>query len=341
MTALPRCADADAVARALTVADPARLARARVAAAERPLPYPLGSGEADEVALFAGLKPLVRQLLPPDGVAAARARLAPLGLALAEAATGGTPVARRGSREDPGLRALFVARDPALAREAARLEASPDHDRELGRLLGYPGCCVEAYLEIPAPRRNAAVASAAWARTREAGRWPRARLNVLDLAVFHYLSWLPCTLACAPSLAYADAVAAHLARRHGQFLGAAAGAPSEPACPSGCRHQAFVADVDAALSAHRLLLLEDVQVSLTGDLEGGAVRVVRAWATARDRHPAARLEAGALEAVARLQAVIAAGAVVAIEPGPAGGVLLVDGRPLLATPDAALVTFGG
>lgn len=340
MTALPSCEDAAAVARALPVVEPGRVARAASAAQERPIAYRLGSGEADEVALFAGLKPLVRQLLPAAWVPAARAKFAPLGLALEEAATVGTAVQRRGSREDPGLRTLFVSRDAALAQEAARLESSPDHDRELGGLLGYPRCCVDAYLETQPPRRNGTVVAAAWARTRQAGQGPRPRLNVLDLAVFHYVSWLPCSFACRPSLAHADAVAAHLARRHGQFLGAAHGAPAPAACPPGCRHQAFVAAVDAALSAHRLYLQDDVQLSLTGALEGGAVRVGRAWATARDRHPAAGLEAAPLEAVARLQALVAGAATVAVEPGPGGGVLLVDGRPVLSTREAALVPFG-
>lgn len=340
MSAPPACHDAAEVARALPAGDAGRLARARAAAAERPLAYPLGSGEADEVALFAGLKPLVRQLLTPAGVARARARLEPLGLSLGEVATGGTAVERRGSREDPGLRTLFAARDAALVAEAARLEATPDHDLELGLLLGYPRCCVDAYLAIPPPRRNAAVVAAAWARTRDAGLRPRHRLNVLDLAVFHHLSWLPCSFACAPSLACADAVAAHLGQRHGQFLGAAPGVPAQAACPPGCRHQAFVAAVDAALSAHRLLLLEDVQVSLTGALERGAVRVGRAWATARDRHPSAALAPAALEAVARLQAQVAGAATVAVERGPGGGVLLLDGRAVLSTPDAVLVPFG-
>ena len=39
-----------------------------------------------------------------------------------------------------------------------------DHDVELGRLLGYPRCCVEAYVELPPPRRNVAAFAQAFAR---------------------------------------------------------------------------------------------------------------------------------------------------------------------------------
>lgn len=329
MSGVPACRSPVDLIAALPDVDDA--ARAEVDA--RPIDYALGSGEADEVGLFAGVKPLLRQLLDGDDVARARARFEALGLHVEEAAHVETPAGPRG-----GGRVLFIARDARRARAAALIEAREGHDVEMGLLLGYPRCCVEAYLAVPPPRRNADVIAAALARTPrlEANAF-RPRLNVLDLAIFHYTSWLPCSFRCAPSLAYADAVANHIARRHGQFVGAARPrAAPNVACPPGCRHQRFVARVDAALAAHRLLLFEDVQVSIEGAFDGRFVHVTRAWPSARDRHPAAGLDAAAREAAARLTALVRGAGRVSVEDG----VLIVDDAPVLRTPDALLAPFG-
>ena len=239
---------------------------------------------------------------------------------------------------------LFVGRDARRVREAMQCEAVPNHDRELGRLLGYPACCVDAYLDIPPPRRN--VAAFACAAAASAGVF-EPRLNTLDLAVFHYLPWLPCSFSCALSKRFADAVAEHVAKRHGQFLETSPHGRREldapgfsrraarSACPPACRHERFVEDVDEALSAVRVLVLEDVQVSIRGALRGGEVHVERVWPTARDRHPDARLDPDAHEATARLVALVEAGEIVAVDRG----VLYVGGAPALWTEDALLVPF--
>jgi hypothetical protein len=232
---------------------------------------------------------------------------------------------------------LFVGRDPWHVREAVRCEAAPDHDHELGRLLGYPRCCVEAYLEIPPPRRNLD----AFARASAASSGPFAhRLNTVDLAIFHYLSWLPCSFSCAISKAFADAVADHIARKHGQFLtiggrGATLRAP-RVSCPPGCRHERFVAAIDATHAAHRLVVFEDVQISITGVFADGVVRVDRVWPTARDRHPAATLAGNALDAAARLVALIEAAGTVSI----VDGVIHAGGAAVLRATDARLFPFG-
>jgi hypothetical protein len=47
---IPRASTAGALAEALPVADAVRVARLRAEAAARPLAYPLGSGQAEEIA---------------------------------------------------------------------------------------------------------------------------------------------------------------------------------------------------------------------------------------------------------------------------------------------------
>ncbi|APR79809.1 Hypothetical protein A7982_05156 [Minicystis rosea] len=294
-----------------------------IALDERPIAYALGSGESDEVALYAGIKPLIRQVLPAAEIAAARARFGALGLHLAEADHRVDLASTQG-------RVLFVGRDAARVRAAAACEAAPDHDRELGKLLGYPRCCVEAYLDLPPPRGNGEVAVRAFATTR--GSFA-PRLNTLDLAVFHYVSWLPCSFSCALSRAFADAVARHIAERHGQFLG---GAAPRVTCPPDCRHQRFVRAIDEALSAHRLVLHEDVQVSLRGPFDGTAVTVQRAFPTARDRHPEATIAGDAREAALRLATLVHDAGTVAVD----GDVLVIDGAAVLRSPSALLVPFG-
>lgn len=325
-----------ALASALPVLDPARVEEKRRESDERPIDYALGSGEADEVGLYAGFKPLVRQLLSPEALPAVRARFESLGLVV--------ELARHveGEGGPAGAHVLFAGRDPRRVHAAARLEARPDHDVELGLLLGYPRCCIEAYLAVPPPRGNLDVARAAAARTRAASPGPGRflpRLNVLDLGVFHYVSWLPCRFDCAPSRAYADAVAHHIARRHGQFVGASRSVAVAPAsaCPPGCRHQRFVARMDQALAAHRLLLDESAQLSLTGRHEDGTIHVERAWATARDRQQGRPpLTPETREALARLCALVEAAGAVTLD-GPR---LRVGGESVAELPGALLVPFG-
>ncbi|WP_236516959.1 DUF483 domain-containing protein [Sandaracinus amylolyticus] len=293
--------------------------RARSAVRARPIVYALGSGEADEVALCAGIKPLLRQVVRDADVAATRARFEALGLVVRDAVHRVETASTRG-------RVLFVGRDARRVEEAVRVEAAPEHDHELGRLLGYPRCCVEAYLAVPPPRDNLdAIAR---------GGVGRARLNVLDLAVFHYVSWIPCSLSCALSSAYADAVASHIAERHAQFL-AGRGARPVSRCPPGCRHETFVRAIDDALGAHRLVLFEDVQLSLRGTIDRDVLRVAEVWPTARDRHPDARLDDLALEAVARLLVLVERAERVAV----IDGVLSLDDRAIVSAPHAALHRF--
>lgn len=237
--------------------------------------YPLGSGQAEELALSAGLKPVVRQLLRPHEMDAALARIARARLAVRVA---DKRYLRRGSilfdTDDPsGVTPVFFGRDAGRveAAAAAELETSGDEGtRELGRLLGYPRCCVEAFLDVPVPRTNLEVARAALART--AGT-PLPRLNALDFGVFHYLPWSPCSFDCEPSARYADAVAERVDRFDGAFRRA----------------------IDGALASRRWMLDDDVQVSLRA-----VGSTLEAWPTAIDRHPSSVLSDAAAARVSSL-----------------------------------------
>jgi hypothetical protein len=309
---------------ALPPVDEASMARALGEVAARPIRYPLGSGQADELALRAGLRPLMRELLRPGDLAVAQARYARAGLA-SEVAERRYAITRDGwdhadrppADDDPDARrALFVGRDRGRleAAIAADLAKTDEADRELGRLLGYPRCCVDAFVDSSSQRKNPEVLRAALARTL--GR-AAARLNIADLAVFHFVSWYPCAYDCAWSLRYADAVAGLVARL----------SPG----PDG-----FASRIDAALARHRLVLADDVQLSIDGERAGGALTLREVSPTARDRHPDASLEPLPARVVARALVALRGARALAIE----GSTLVLDGRawPLPEAP--VLLPFG-
>jgi hypothetical protein len=301
----------------------------RAEADARPIAYPLGSGQGEEVALVLGLKPAIRQHLHPASLAATRSRFEQLGLVVAEAECRvHASVSSDGGIERVLGAALIVGRDSARVRAIAecerRLFASSTEGAttlagaalaeivlEQGRLLGYPRCCVEAFVTLPLDEGNPFFYREALARTRGA---PSGRLNVLDQGIFHYISWLPCSFDCELSRKYAGALASRIS----------------------AKHAAFVARIDDALAAHRLMALEDVQVSMAGRWDGRRVHVDRAWPTARDRAPQDRLEPDAREAAARLSALIEAEGSVSLD----GDTILLGTSPLVRCPRALLVPFG-
>lgn len=122
---------------------------------------------------------------------------------------------------------LYVARDPALARELADVEEpirpdrSPgrleeDHverHRTLGRLLGYPACCVDGFLErlrrgVTTTREGRPSTERAVAARDALARSERCygRLNVLLPRREALVPFDPCRFDCEPALRYATAL---------------------------------------------------------------------------------------------------------------------------------------
>lgn len=331
----------DAVLTQLPAVAAARADAVAAAVAPGAFPYPLGSGEAEERALLAGIKPALRQLLAPDRVAAQRARFEGLGLSCAVSAfepTHGT--GDRGERR-AARPALIVADTPA---RAARLMACEQVQHELGArdrlswlsrrrvraavaeqgtLLGYPPCCVARFARHTYNLGAGTAVAQAEALRRTRGACA-PRLNATDLAVFHYVAWAPCALDCGPSRAAADRVAEVVAA-------------DEPG---------FVRRVDEALAVHRIVVADAVQLSVRGRAERsradrgradrGRVEVEALWATARDRHPRARLPDRAAAAVGRLLARLVGAREVAVDRRG----LVADGERILALPGIALFPFG-
>lgn len=287
--------------------------------------YPFGSGQGDEIAFRAGLRPMLRELLPMARIESAIARYERVGLAceVASFVYGRTSDGWLRDHEpvsSPDARtALFVGRDRAALREAAVAEVTRTDEANvaLGRLLGYPRCCVTAFVETSRQRRTPDLHAAALARTK--GR-PRARLNVLDLAVFHFLPWSPCSFECEHSLRYADALARVLAKVH----------------------PTFVASIDRALARPRLVLSSEVQLSIDGVWDGERLRVSRIDPTSADRHPRAPLDSVEGDVVARAIYWLRGATTIAVE-ARAEGVLIVDGAARsieLPSPLPILVPFG-
>lgn len=303
-------------------ADEATLGAARTEVARRTIDYPFGSGQAEEIALAGGWKPVVRQSFRPDAIGRSRTHFERLGLFVLE-----TEAPHRGDE-----RLLYAGPDPKAVRAAAEAELRKEV-LEAGLLLGYPRCCAEAFADVPPPgRRNPLLNRSALARTDGTAR---ARLNVLDLGLFHYLPWLPCSFRCSPSLAFADRVAERIVLEHGAAAGGEAPRLAEEEPESGCVHERFVAAIDCALGATRLAVLEDLQLSIEGRDEGGELVVERAWPTAQDRPARAALGTEAAEAAARLWLAVRPGARVRV----GDRALIVDGRTLLRTESMVLARF--
>lgn len=91
---------------------------------------------------------------------------------------------------------LYLSRDPALAARAARLQTEGDPSaslRELGDLMGYPPCCVEAFAAQADRHNNTQNRYATAARTAAASPWPWELANLHTMLIPCY----PCSYACA------------------------------------------------------------------------------------------------------------------------------------------------
>jgi hypothetical protein len=307
----------------LPTPDPAVAARLEPLVRERPVAYPLGSGQGSELALRAGLRPMMRELIHVGALEASIARVERAGLVceVSPLVLGATHDGwlKRAPTPDGSedRRPLYVGRDRAALRAAidAELARTDDGTRALGALLGYPRCCVEAFVGVSRERRAQELWAAAWARTE--GR-PAPRLDVLDLSVFSLVPWYPCTFVCAASVVFADAMAALIERVDAAFLAA----------------------VDRAHATHRLVLAPEVQLSLDGRWDGRGVRDITTWLpAARMRDPRAPLPDDEVALTVRALAWLDGAREVRVD----GRALVVDGTAHelgLPGPLPLLVPFG-
>jgi hypothetical protein len=106
-------------------------------------------------------------------------------------------------------RAVYVSRNLVLAERAKALDRMAEASREgdgaveLGALLGYPSCCVEAFSALPRRWPNRFPIAAATARTERF----EPRLNNVALDRFAWIAWFPCRYDCEASLTIANAAA--------------------------------------------------------------------------------------------------------------------------------------
>jgi len=107
-------------------------------------------------------------------------------------------------------RTLHVARRLSLARRARELDRmaadsgahSAEEHAALGKLLGYPACCVDAFVHMERRWPNALPIEAAARRTQRFD----PRLNNVQLSRFAWIAHFPCRYDCPASLSLADRI---------------------------------------------------------------------------------------------------------------------------------------
>lgn len=111
---------------------------------------------------------------------------------------------------------LYISRDAAVARRAAEIQARAPTEAlaEMGELLGYPRCCVEAFAAQPDRSNNSWNRYATEARTVGRGPWPWELNNFLVML----LPYFPCRYDCPHALEQARATLAEMARVHPDIL---------------------------------------------------------------------------------------------------------------------------
>lgn len=111
----------------------------------------------------------------------------------------------RRDRGEPRVE-LYLSRDRALSERAAALQADGDPSAslgELGRLLGYPACCVAAFARRADRSNNTRNRYATAAATR-AEDWPWQANNLHTVLA----PWYPCRYDCPETIARVDAALA-------------------------------------------------------------------------------------------------------------------------------------
>jgi hypothetical protein len=149
--------------------------------------------DVEMVALAAGLRTATRALIPADQLGPVRTRYERAGLAAVVATAG------RGYGPEPHV-IVYGGRTEADARLALEAENTRD-GAELGRLLGYPPCCIGFFTRARHPDQFEA-ARAAWVAR------PAPRLNTLLFGCgVRFISFEPCRFDCPRAIETADAIA--------------------------------------------------------------------------------------------------------------------------------------
>jgi hypothetical protein len=260
----------------------------------------------DDLELFtvvSGLRPMAKKEGPlADALAAAPERLAAAGLDWVRAANG----------------VLFAGRDRAALARAAGLETTEVTSRdpatrraaivELGRLLGYPECCVRAFADLPVQDDVHVCAALLAPEPPQALPWELQFLPPLDSLVLHY----PCRLDCASSLGLARRTAAAL----------------ETAAPGSVEaRRRSLARVVVAAGRFEFLVAGEAR------LDDGVV-AYRGLRSARDFHPGVPVDAG----FAAFAAALPAEGVLEVRDGAIRG---ADGRTWKGPSGARVLDYRG
>lgn len=173
-------------------------------------------------------------------------------------------VDRRGEGEERVE--LYISRDEALARRAAGLQESDPTGAvvELGELLGYPRCCVEAFARQEGRANNSRNRYETRARTvapdgstRSPWPWP---LNNLHAAL---IPFYPCSYTCRPAEAWARATfEAMESGRDAALAGIPLPAKEVDRPASGER-------IRSTLARPVLYFDHDLQLAFDGEVSGG------------------------------------------------------------------------
>ncbi len=164
---------------------------------------------------------------------------------------------------------LYIAHDADLARRAAYLQAEVDPTaamREIGALVGYPPCCVEAFARQDDRANNSRNRYESQARTLAPdgsthAPWPWELNNLHTMIVPFY----PCSYRCERALAWACACLAEMARVHPAVVAALRAALARPVLYFDHDHQ-LVLDgeyVDGRVSYSAVALTESAPPQLT------------------------------------------------------------------------------
>jgi hypothetical protein len=180
-------------------------------AAPEVLTLPLPREPFELWAFRSGLKPVAFLTVPPPAVEATLAHFGDVAWVRRERQVQIGAQDRWTDRRDRGepFVELYIAREPELAQRAARLQAEADPSaavRQLGALVGYPPCCVEAFARQDDRSNNSRNRYFSFARTVAAGLtaaavpWPWQLNNLHTMIAPFY----PCGYRCADALQWAD-----------------------------------------------------------------------------------------------------------------------------------------